>query len=130
MVSTLNGQDTVAILPTGAGKSLCYQLPALLRNGLTVVISPLIALMKDQVDQLLAAGVAATFLNSSLDANTQHQRIKELGEGRYKLLYIAPERVMAGNFLTQLGQWGTIFDPITAPCVNCVAPIRRCRSLR
>lgn len=105
MVSTLNGQDTVAILPTGAGKSLCYQLPALLRNGLTVVISPLIALMKDQVDQLLAAGVAATFLNSSLDANTQHQRIKELGEGRYKLLYIAPERVMAGNFLTQLGQW-------------------------
>ena len=60
MVSTLNGQDTVAILPTGAGKSLCYQLPALLRNGLTVVISPLIALMKDQVDQLLAAGVAAT----------------------------------------------------------------------
>lgn len=105
MVSTLSGHDTVAILPTGAGKSLCYQLPALVREGLTVVISPLIALMKDQVDQLQTAGVAATFLNSSLDTATQRQRTRELSEGKYKLLYIAPERVMAGNFVAQLGQW-------------------------
>ena len=67
MAATLDGLDTVAILPTGAGKSLCYQLPALVRDGLTVVVSPRIALMKDQVDQLRAVGVAATYLNSTLD---------------------------------------------------------------
>ena len=66
--SSLEGRDVFALLPTGGGKSLCFQLPALLRQGLTVVVSPLIALMKDQVDQLQAAGVAATFLNSTLDA--------------------------------------------------------------
>ena len=105
MVSSLEGRDTVAILPTGAGKSLCYQLPALVRNGLTVVVSPLIALMKDQVDQLHTAGVGATFLNSSLDAAAQRQRTRGLAEGQYKLLYIAPERVMLGDFLNQLARW-------------------------
>ena len=105
MESSLAGRDTVAILPTGAGKSLCYQLPALVRRGLTVVISPLIALMKDQVDQLDAAGVAATFLNSSLDAATQQQRMAELDRGAHKLLYIAPERVLMGNFLARLARW-------------------------
>jgi ATP-dependent DNA helicase RecQ len=105
MQSTLEGRDTVAILPTGAGKSLCYQLPALVRPGLTVVISPLIALMKDQVDQLQAAGVAATFLNSSLDPATSRQRTDQLKAGRYKLLYVAPERLMLEGFLTQLADW-------------------------
>ncbi len=67
MEAALAGRDTLAILPTGAGKSLCYQLPALARTGVTLVVSPLIALMKDQVDQLTASGISATFLNSSLD---------------------------------------------------------------
>ena len=105
MRASLAGKDTVAILPTGAGKSLCYQLPALVRTGLTVVISPLIALMKDQVDQLEAAGVAATFLNSSLDAATQRQRFKDLNSGKFKLLYIAPERILLGDFLSHLARW-------------------------
>ena len=105
MESSLDGRDTVAILPTGAGKSLCYQLPALVRDGLTVVVSPLIALMKDQVDQLLAAGVSATFLNSSLDGSTFHKRSQELGNGHYKLLYVAPERLMLTDFLERLAQW-------------------------
>ena len=105
MQSALQGRDTVAILPTGAGKSLCYQLPALIRTGLTVVISPLIALMKDQVDQLQAAGVAATFLNSSLDSQSIRRRTEQLIAGQYKLLYVAPERLMMEDFLAQLGNW-------------------------
>ncbi len=105
MQSALEGRDTVAILPTGAGKSLCYQLPALVRSGLTVVISPLIALMKDQVDQLQAAGVAATFLNSSLDFPTLRRRTEQLNAGQFKLLYVAPERLMLEDFLTQLATW-------------------------
>jgi len=72
--ATLGGRDVLAILPTGGGKSLCYQLPALQREGLTVVVSPLIALMKDQVDQLQAAGVAATFLNSSVSGGEARAR--------------------------------------------------------
>jgi ATP-dependent DNA helicase RecQ len=105
MDATLDGQDTVAILPTGAGKSLCYQLPALTRNGLTVVVSPLIALMKDQVDQLTSCGVAATFLNSSLEMADLQHRTAGLNNGDYKLLYVAPERLMAGDFMRQLGRW-------------------------
>ena len=75
METSLAGRDAVAILPTGAGKSLCYQLPALVREGLTLVVSPLIALMKDQVDQLEASGVAATFINSSLDGDEARRRL-------------------------------------------------------
>jgi len=103
--STLAGRDTVAILPTGAGKSLCYQLPSLLRDGLTIVVSPLIALMKDQVDQLESAGVPATFLNSSLDGPTFHSRVRAIGQGQFKLLYVAPERLMMPDFLDQLRRW-------------------------
>jgi len=87
MSSALAGNDTVAILPTGAGKSLCYQLPALVREGLTLVVSPLIALMKDQVDQLQAAGVAATYLNSTLDPAELRERQADLDSGKYKLLF-------------------------------------------
>jgi ATP-dependent DNA helicase RecQ len=105
MAATLAGLDTVAILPTGAGKSLCYQLPALVREGLTVVVSPLIALMKDQVDQLEAAGVAATYLNSTLDGAEMAARQAGLDGGAYQLLYVAPERLLAGDFPRKLAGW-------------------------
>ena len=105
MEASLAGRDAVAILPTGAGKSLCYQLPALVREGLTVVVSPLIALMKDQVDQLEASGVAATFLNSTLDGNEARRRIDALDAGEYQLLYVAPERLMLPDFLSRLKGW-------------------------
>src|SRR5712672_2780808 len=96
----LAGKDVFAVLPTGGGKSLCFQLPALVRPGLTVVVSPLIALMKDQVDALKASGVAATFLNSSLDADESRTRLRGLHRGEYKLLYAAPERLMLSGFLS------------------------------
>src|SRR5476649_978768 len=89
--ATLAGEDVFALLPTGGGKSLCFQLPALARPGLTVVVSPLIALMKDQVDQLQASGVAATFLNSSLDAGESRARLRGLHRGDFKNDYATPE---------------------------------------
>ena len=101
----LAGCDVVALLPTGGGKSLCYQLPALVRPGLTVVVSPLIALMKDQVDALTAAGIAATFLNSSLTASEARDRLKGLEAKKYRLLYVAPERLMMGDFLADMQRW-------------------------
>ncbi|MEO5712360.1 MAG: DNA helicase RecQ [Luteolibacter sp.] len=105
METSLAGRDALAILPTGAGKSLCYQLPALVRDGLTIVVSPLIALMKDQVDQLEASGVAATFLNSTLDGDEARRRIDSLDAGEYQLLYVAPERLMLPDFLSRLRGW-------------------------
>lgn len=105
MQATLGGQDVVAVLPTGAGKSLCFQLPALAREGLTLVISPLIALMKDQVDALTASGVAATFLNSSIQGSEAQRRRSGLENGFYKLLYAAPERVMLDGFISDLQRW-------------------------
>src|SRR5438552_11570915 len=101
----LAGKDVFAVLPTGGGKSLCFQLPALARPGLTVVVSPLIALMKDQVDALRAAGVPATFLNSSLAAGESRPRLRGLQQGEFRLLYIAPERLMLSGFLDDLQQW-------------------------
>jgi ATP-dependent DNA helicase RecQ len=101
----LAGKDVFALLPTGGGKSLCFQLPAMARAGLTVVVSPLIALMKDQVDALQAAGVAATFLNSSLAPSESSDRLRGLRRGRYRLLYVAPERLMLSNFLSGLQHW-------------------------
>ncbi|CAA6690299.1 MULTISPECIES: DNA helicase RecQ [unclassified Lentimonas] len=103
--ASLSGRDVVTILPTGGGKSLCYQLPALLREGLTVVVSPLIALMKDQVDQLQAAGVAATFLNSSLAHSEARARLDGLEQGAFKLLYLAPERLFLEGFIEKLKGW-------------------------
>jgi ATP-dependent DNA helicase RecQ len=105
METSLAGRDAVAILPTGAGKSLCYQLPALVREGLTLVVSPLIALMKDQVDQLEASGVAATFINSSLDGEEARRRLDGINAGEYQLLYVAPERLMLPDFLSRLKGW-------------------------
>lgn len=101
----LAGRDVLALLPTGGGKSLCFQLPALARAGLTVVVSPLISLMKDQVDALQASGVAATFLNSSLKADESRARLSGLHNGEYRLIYVAPERMMLSGFLSDLRRW-------------------------
>jgi ATP-dependent DNA helicase RecQ len=100
--SMLAGEDVFVLMPTGGGKSLCYQLPALLGDGFTVVVSPLIALMKDQVDALHGLGVAATFINSSLPAAEVGRRQAALDRGQLKLLYLAPERLMAPGFLAFL----------------------------
>ncbi|MGA8574185.1 MAG: DNA helicase RecQ [Candidatus Cybelea sp.] len=103
--AALAGDDVLALLPTGGGKSLCYQLPALLEHGLTLVISPLIALMKDQVDALEANGIPATFLNSSLDPSAAGHRLAALDRGAYRLLYVAPERTVTAGFLASLARW-------------------------
>ena len=103
--TSMAGRDALAVLPTGAGKSLCYQLPALVRSGLTIVVSPLIALMKDQVDQLQASGVSATFINSTLDGTELRRRLDGINQGNYQLLYAAPERLMLPNFLARLRHW-------------------------
>ena len=100
--SVLAGHDTVVVMPTGGGKSLCFQLPALMRDGVTVVVSPLIALMKDQVDALQARGLPATFINSSLDFEEQKERIAGVRQGRFKLLYVAPERFRSNHFVETL----------------------------
>lgn len=102
--AALQHQDLMVVMPTGGGKSLCFQLPGLLLSGLTVVISPLIALMQDQVTTLQANDIPATFLNSSLDAATARQRIAEVYAGKIKLLYVAPERLLHESFLTLLDQ--------------------------
>ncbi|WP_219836022.1 DNA helicase RecQ [Paenibacillus sp. R14(2021)] len=94
----LSGKDTLAILPTGGGKSICYQLPAMLLPGTTIVVSPLISLMKDQVDALNRLGVSAAYLNSSLDAAAYRDVVRQTSQGAYKLLYVAPERLDSGMF--------------------------------
>ncbi|HUX90797.1 MAG TPA: DNA helicase RecQ [Gallionellaceae bacterium] len=96
------GGDALVLMPTGGGKSLCYQLPALLRNGVGIVVSPLIALMQDQVDALSQLGVQAAFLNSSLDSTAAREVYSRLYRGELKLLYVAPERLMQGSFLELL----------------------------
>ncbi len=98
------GRDAFVLMPTGGGKSLTYQLPALLLPGLTIVISPLIALMHDQVDRLRANGIAATFINSSLNPAEQRERERKVFNGQTQLLYVAPERLVTGNFLSLLDQ--------------------------
>ncbi len=100
--SILAGRDALVVMPTGSGKSLLYQLPALLDDGLTLVVSPLIALMKDQVDELRRKGIPATFVNSSLPYAEQRQRLADCTTGAYKLLYVAPERFRDNGFLGML----------------------------
>lgn len=103
--SLVSGRDALVIMPTGGGKSLCYQIPALVLGGITLVISPLISLMKDQVDQLTANGVPAASLNSSQSREQQLEVLAGCRNGRIKLLYIAPERLMMDSFLEQLSNW-------------------------
>jgi len=102
VTAILEGNDAVVVMPTGSGKSLCYQLPAMMLDGATVVVSPLIALMKDQVDALRARGLPATFINSSIDSGEQNARINGLRRGDFKLVYVAPERFRSQRFLEAL----------------------------
>ena len=121
MEATLAGRDTLAILPTGAGKCLCYQLPALARDGLTLVVSPLIALMKDQVDQLTASGRGRPpfSIRRSNGAEAATRR-GALDGGRYRLLYVAPERLMAGGFPRRTSQRWNV-QPIAVDEAHCIS---------
>ncbi len=100
--SVLAGRNTVVVMPTGAGKSLCYQLPATMLEGVTLVVSPLIALMKDQVESLTARGISATFINSTLSDSERLDRQRRLRGGEYKLVYVAPERFRSEAFVSAL----------------------------
>lgn len=117
--AALNGQDTLVVMATGNGKSLCYQIPALCFNGLTLVISPLISLMKDQVDQLQANGIEADFLNSSQTLEQQQQVQNKLISGSLKLLYISPEKVMTNSFFQLISYCQVSFIAIDeAHCIS------------
>jgi ATP-dependent DNA helicase RecQ len=104
VASVLDGHDTLGVLPTGGGKSLCYQVPALVVDGLTVVVSPLISLMKDQVDRLESRGVQATYVNSTLGAEEVGNRLRRAAAGELKLLYVAPERLEGESLQASLRQ--------------------------
>ena len=115
----LGQRDVFVLMPTGGGKSLCYQLPALLLDGLTVVISPLIALMKDQVDGLLENGIPATFINSSLSYNEIEARRRSLSNKETKILYISPERLVMPEFLLFLqGLKVSLFAVDESHCIS------------
>jgi len=115
----LSGRDVVALLPTGGGKSLCFQLPALINNNLTVVISPLIALMKDQVDGLRARGIGAVFINSSLGWDETQKALAEIKAGNIKLLYVAPERLANERLISALREADVGFVAVDeAHCVS------------
>lgn len=117
--SLLTRKDVFVLMPTGGGKSLCYQLPAILSQGTAIVVSPLIALMKDQVDSLTANGIAATFLNSSLSTEEFDERRRQVRAGKYKLVYVSPERLLLSSFLGMLDNLSISFFAIDeAHCIS------------
>ena len=119
IASILEGKDAVVVMPTGSGKSLCYQLPAMILDGVTVVVSPLIALMKDQVDALRGRGLPATFINSSISETEQRARIEELRRREHKLVYVAPERFRSSRFTSALQQIPiSLFAVDEAHCIS------------
>ncbi|WNC68933.1 DNA helicase RecQ [Thalassotalea nanhaiensis] len=115
----LQGRDCLVLMPTGGGKSLCYQLPATIMSGLTIVVSPLIALMKDQVDGLSRQGISAAYINSSLDGQTINQTMQKIANGEIKILYVAPERLLNHYFLQSIQQVQISFFAIDeAHCIS------------
>lgn len=119
ITSVLSGKDTFVLLPTGGGKSLCYQIPALVLEGTTIVVSPLIALMKDQVDSLVAYGVRARYLNSSLDSIEQQEVVDEFTNGSLDLLYVSAERLLSPDFLALLKKYPpAVFAVDEAHCIS------------
>jgi len=119
IASILARQDVLAVMPTGSGKSLCYQLPALLFRGITLVVSPLIALMKDQVDALVRRGIAASFINSALSLDHQQQRIAQMREGQLRIVYVAPERFRNRRFMEAIR--GCVVSLIAVDEAHCVS---------
>lgn len=119
--AVLSGRDVLGIMPTGAGKSMCFQIPALMMEGITLVISPLISLMKDQVGALNQAGIHAAFLNSSLSVGQYAKALAYAREGRYKIIYVAPERLETQGFLDFVMSEGIKISFLAVDEAHCVS---------